>query len=186
MDRLIRVAVLVLFLAAVSGAQNISGIESCRTEANRLLGIRAQVLKAGDLLGTGNVQCLVVLPYAAKGGSRERKVRRGVIVQREGSTWHELLRFDDTIRNPQGFVGIDFLDDEPTFGFLLETADERSDGTRGFTLYLTWLNPHLQPEGIAVQLAWNRKVRRFQEYAPNELDPPDFKPELRNPRIRMR
>jgi len=39
-------------------------------------------------------------------------------------------------------------------------------------------------EGIAGEVSWNPKTGRFQEYAPNELDPPDFKPKVRNPPAR--
>ncbi len=97
-----------------------------------------------------------------------------------------MLRFEDNIRNPQGFIGIDFIDSDYRFGFALKFADERSDGTSGFTMYLTYLNQKRRPEGLPVEVSWNRKVSRFQEYAPNELDPPDFKAEIAHPPVRKR
>ena len=36
------------------------------------------------------------------------------------------------------------------------------------------------PEGAPIEIAWNSKVGRYQEYAANE-DPVGFKPELKNP-----
>jgi hypothetical protein len=53
-------------------------------------------------------------------------------------------------------------------------------------MYLTYLSPKLKAEGVAVQVSWNRKVGRFQEYAPNEFGTPDFKPEMANPPVRKR
>lgn len=157
----------------------------CEDEAHRSLGGDARVLKVGDFLRLGTIQCMAVLPYTSH-RAHELPVRRGFVLQKEGSVWRDLLRFDNTIRNPQGYVGLDFIDPGPNFGFDVELADERSDGTRGFTIYLTYLNPKLKAEGMAIQVSWNRKVGRFQEYAPNELDPPDFKPEIANPPVRKR
>lgn len=158
---------------------------ACNDEARRVLGASARVLKVGDFLHLGTIQCIAVLPYTSH-TAHELPVRDGFVVQKEGTAWRDLLRFKDNIRNQRGYVGIDFIDPEPSFGFDVELADKRSDGTPGFTIYLTYLNPKLRSEGVPVQVSWNPKVSRFQEYAPNELDPPDFKPEIANPPVRKR
>jgi hypothetical protein len=124
------------------------------------------------------------MPHAKSRGADEVRVRRGFVVQKEGAIWRDLLLFEDNVRNPKGFVGIDFIDPDFSFGFAVKVANERSDGTPGFTIYLAYLNRKLEPEGLPIQVSWNQKVNRFQEYAPNELDPPDFKPEIAHPPIR--
>lgn len=140
-------------------------------------------MKSGDFLHIGNEQCLAVLPFPGSFGGNELKVRRGVVMQWEGSAWHELLQFENNIRSSYDYIGIDFIDPEARYGFEIETANKRSDGTDGFTLSFTYLDPNLRPAGVPVEVSWNRKVGRFQEYAPNELDPPDFKPEIAHPPV---
>jgi hypothetical protein len=156
----------------------------CDEEARRVLGSGAQVLKVGDFLNLGSIECLAVVPYSTSHDAAELAVRRGFVVQKEGAVWRSLLRFKENIRNPRGFIGIDFIDSDYSFGFAMKSADERSDGTPGFTIFLTYLNHKLRPEGLPVEVSWNRKVSRFQEYAPNELDPPDFKQEIAHPPFR--
>jgi len=109
-----------------------------------------------------------------------------VVLRLQGREWHTLLSIDTQLRNDDGYIGIDFIDPAYKNGLALSIEDARSDGTKGFTLLLNWLDDSLQTEGTAVEIAWNPKVHRFQEYAPNELDPPDFKPEVPNPPVRKR
>jgi hypothetical protein len=155
----------------------------CEEEARRVLGSGVQLLRSGDFLHLGVIECLAVVAYSTSQDTVELKVRRGVLVEKQGSAWRILLRFESTIRNPQGYVGLDVIDPRYRFGFAVRLADERSDGTPGFTIYLIYLNQKLKPEGLPVEVSWNRKVSRFQEYAPNELDPPDYKPEIANPPV---
>jgi hypothetical protein len=77
-------------------------------------------------------------PISTSPGDGELTVRRGFVVQKDGTIWRDLLRFEDNTRNPQGFIGIDFIDSDFSFEFTVKLADERSDSTPGFTIYLTY------------------------------------------------
>jgi hypothetical protein len=180
---------LIAILAALGGtfvsAQEVAkpSTVDCGSEAKRALGPRAQVLRLGDLTGEGSIECLAVVSYQTR-DEHKVLIKSGAILQLHGNRWDRVLSIEGQVRNPQGYVGLDFIDASYTHGFALSTDDERSDGTKGFTLYLTYLDPQLKPEGVAIQVSWNPKVHRFQEYAPNELNPPDFKPEVKNPPVR--
>lgn len=152
----------------------------CAAEAKHRLGDVFHVVKFGQLIGDSSLECVVILPYSGAAG-QELRARSGVVIAWDGKQWRELLRFNDQIRNEHGYIGADYIDPEYHYGFTLRTDARRSDGTQGFTMYFRFLNAKLRPEGMPMQVSWNSKVNRFQEYAPNELDPPDFKPELRHP-----
>jgi hypothetical protein len=177
-------AVLLTCGACIAFAQKSAANSRCAAESKSVLGDQSRILKSGNLLGDGTLLCVAVVPHAKR--SSLVLSSRGVVVQWDGKQWHQLLRFEHNVTNDHGYIGIDFIDCDANYGFALETEDQRSDGTRGFTIYFSYLNAKLQPEpeSLPIQVSWNPKVRRFQEYAPNELDPPDFKHELRNPPIR--
>lgn len=156
----------------------------CAAAAKNALRAEVLLVRFGDLTGGGKPGCVAVVPQGTNQGEKKILSRRGIVLQANGDQWRELLRFDDEIRNEQGYIGIDFIDPDYHYGLALETDDQRSDGTKAFTMYFTFLDAKLKPEGLAVEVSWNPKTRRFQEYAPNELDPPDFKPEIRNPPVR--
>ena len=157
---------------------------TCAAEATRTLHSEVLVWRFGDLTGEGKSACLAVVTTGGNQAKEEIHAKRGIVIQSDGKEWRELLRFDEQIKNKQGYIGIDFIDPDWHYGFALKSDDQRSDGTKGFTIYFTSLNAKLEPEGTETQVSWNPKAQRFQEYAPNELDPSDFKPEVCNPPVR--
>jgi len=164
---------------------NDSKTSSCMATAKRAFGPAAKVLRVGDLSGDGRVECLAVDPYPRQLGL-DILVKRGGIFREESGRWRNVLSIDSTVRNERGYIGIDFIDGSYTRGFQIRLSDERTDGSKAFTLLLSFLDPHMRPEGLPIEVSWNAKVHRFQEYAPNELDPPGFKPEVAHPPIRNR
>ena len=162
-----------------------SKTSSCIATAKRAFGPAVKVLRVGDLSGDGGVECLTVVPYPHQHG-RDILVKRGAIFREESGRWRNVLSIDSTVRNERGYIGIDFIDGSYTRGFAIRLSDERTDGSKVFTLLLTYLDPRMQPEGLPIEVSWNAKVHRFQEYAPNELDPPGFKPEVAHPPVRNR
>lgn len=156
-------------------------IQQCDAAVENALGKSAVALRCGDLTGGGKLEVLGVVPL--KDGSsrtKETLVSRAAVLRLEASgTVNELDVEKNFFRNPVGYVGIDFIDDSPSYGFQLE-ADPLSDSIPTFTLSLTFLNDKLQPEGVPVDITWNPKAQRFQEYVTNQ-DPEGFRPEIQNP-----
>ncbi len=66
------------------------------------------------------------------------------------------------------------------FGFEISTAGRRSDNVKRFTMFLTYLSAKGLPQGVPIEISWNPAAGRFQEFAPDELDPPGYKKELAN------
>jgi hypothetical protein len=180
-----RTSILMIFvLYASSGAWAQKERSLCDSEARRLLGTNARSIANGSFIHENKLLCVAALPILPRSQPTYTRVSKGVVVQRDGEKWEKLLWFENEIQNEKGYIGIDFIDDEARSGFAVTFSDHRSDGTEGFTLYFTLLNAKLQLQGVPIQISWNPKVNRFQEYAPNELEPPGFKSEVRNPPIR--
>lgn len=156
--------------------------EACNEEAKKALGPDAEFLKCGDLVGSGREALIAVVrvPNVVL-QHRDIPVSRVFVAQRQGSEWVSQLEVDNQIRNAQGYIGIDFIDDSfVPLGWSLEIADARSDGSQGLTLRFSYLNRNGAKEGIPIEVSWNPSIGRFQEYSQNE-DPGGFKPEIKNP-----
>ena len=177
-------AVLLTCGACGGFAQNSATNSKCAAESRSLLGNQSRIVQSGNLLDDGSLTCVAVIPHAKQ--SSLVLTKRGVVIRWDGKQWHQLLRFENNVTDDHGYIGIDFIDCEANHGFAFTTEDQRSDGTKGFTMYFSYLDARLQPEpeSLPIQVSWNPKVHRFQEYAPNELDPPEFKQEVRHPPIR--
>jgi hypothetical protein len=116
-----------------------------------------------------------------------------VVLQEGKKQWHaELTVTKRAVRNPAGYVGMDFIDDLPQStrdlaGFYVWYWDYvDTEGKKpGFALTFQALRWDMdeEQEGPSWEIAWNPTVGRFQEYTENE-DPPGFRPEKKNlPRV---
>jgi hypothetical protein len=102
-----------------------------------------------------------------------------VILRQTDSRWEVTLDVAKQIRNPYGYVGIDYIDDSEQYpGFRVAISDR---GKQPFVLELSYLRQDGGSEGIPIYISWNPATSRFQELASNEGDPDEFKGELRNP-----
>lgn len=183
--RSLSVAISIALLGSgLASAQSTAGSrERCMVRSARVLGPDATVLRSGNLLSNGKLQCVSMVPHTKDTRGQWVSIRRGIVIEWDGKQWRELLRFDDAIRNDHGYIGISFVDPAFHYGFALQIEARRSDQTKAFTMYLTWLNADLQPEGAPVEVSWNPKVGRFQEYL-SDADAPGFVTEVVNPRVR--
>lgn len=169
-----------------------SNQRACLQAARRWLGASAEVAKCGHLTGPESIEVMAILPL-----SRHKKypgryyVSKFVILRRTGpDTWTLELRADQLPpRNRSGYMGVDFLDNCPSYGYALDPADHImvDDPTSifnnrpDFTLWLHYLNPEREVEGASTEISWNPEARRFQEF---DYEVGRFKPELRNPPYR--
>jgi hypothetical protein len=159
--------------AADKTAQNGAGAESAtpsvpakpavpdeiQKAAETALGSETEVLLYGDLAKNGARQILAVnrmktTPQVTMPGT---VITRGVILQNIGGTWKEILRCDEHLENPKGFLGNIPL--APVNGWRLQYEQ---DNDKGLLLYFT---PAADPKGarmLPVEVRWNAKVKRYQ------------------------
>jgi hypothetical protein len=127
--------------------------------AETALGSETEVLLYGDLAKNGSRQILAVnrmkgTPQLAMPGT---VITRGVILENIGGTWKEILRCDEHLENPKGFLGNIPL--APVNGWRLQYEQ---DNDKGLLLYFT---PAANPKGaraLPVEVRWNTKVKRYQ------------------------
>src|ERR1700733_7423352 len=127
--------------------------------AETALGSETEVLLYGDLAKNGSRQILAVnrmkgTPQAAMPGT---VITRGVVLENIGGTWKEILRCDEHLENPKGFLGNIPL--APVNGWRVQYEQ---DNDKGLLLYFT---PAANPKGaraLPVEVRWNAKVKRYQ------------------------
>ena len=127
--------------------------------AETALGSETEVLLYGDLAKNGSRQILAVnrikaTPQVTMPGT---VITRGVILENTGGTWKEILRCDEHLENPKGFLGNIPL--APVNGWRVQYEQ---DNDKGLLLYFT---PAANPKGarmLPVEVRWNAKVKRYQ------------------------
>ncbi|MEW5980348.1 MAG: hypothetical protein AB1898_31560 [Acidobacteriota bacterium] len=151
--------------------------------ARRLLGPKAEILRYGDISKNGKIEALAIAKLTADPGSgKDILISRAIILRREGSEWNVVLDAAEQIKNKEGYIGLDYIDESSGFyGYRLTLNDRRGDEQPAFTIYLTDLGPDGEPQGTAIEINWNPDVGRYQEFSYGDY-PAVFKPELKNPR----
>lgn len=127
--------------------------------AETALGSETDVLLYGDLAKNGARQVLAVnrmkmTPQVTMPGT---VITRGVILESIGGTWKEILRCDEHLENPKGYLGNIPL--APVNGWRLQYEQ---DNDKGLLLYFT---PAADPKGarmLPVEVRWNTKAKRYQ------------------------
>jgi hypothetical protein len=127
--------------------------------AETALGSETEVLLYGDLAKNGSRQILAVnrmkaTPQVTLPGT---VIMRGVILENVGGTWKEILRCDEHLENPKGYLGNIPL--APVNGWRLQYEQ---DNDKGLLLYFT---PVADPKGarmLPVEVRWNAKAKRYQ------------------------
>jgi hypothetical protein len=127
--------------------------------AEASLGSETEVLLYGDLAKNGSRQILAVnrmkaTPQVTLPGT---VIMRGVILENVGGTWKEILRCDEHLENPKGYLGNIPL--APVNGWRLQYEQ---DNDKGLLLYFT---PVADPKGarmLPVEVRWNAKAKRYQ------------------------
>ncbi len=102
------------------------------------------------------------------------------ILRHDGGNWVRVFEANREMRNPDGYVGLDYIDDGWKFeGYEVSLSDKGSDNTKRFTLYFTLLG---SDPGWPTEIGWNKATGRYQEFgvdatAEHHL----FKSELKQP-----
>jgi hypothetical protein len=144
-----------------------------------------KILRSGDLIGDGSREYVAARMLT-------KQPRKGIYVSRlviaRAQHGHCSIILDagkNGPKNPAGYIGIEFIDDGGDFyGYAVKFGSDVRDSTgeKG-DLYLSWLNPQHEPEGMGIEIGWNKKIGRYQEYRDKDDSSPEmFKTELPNPR----
>jgi len=127
--------------------------------AETALGSETEVLLYGDLAKNGARQILAVnrmkaTPQMTMPGT---VITRGVILENIGGTWKEILRCDEHLENPKGFLGNIPL--APVNGCRLQFEQ---DNAKGLLLYFTPAADPKASRALPVEVRWNTKAKRYQ------------------------
>jgi hypothetical protein len=146
--------------------------------AEAALGRQAEVVAHGDLARNGLEQILVVNRSANStrdGGANSAVVliTRAAILQKSDGKWSEVLRCDDYVKNPYGYLG--GSTGERVTGWRLEYApatstEMKSDSGRRFELKFTPVTSGeskqdaeaADPAGRTLVVRWNSAAKRYQ------------------------
>jgi hypothetical protein len=141
-------------------------------EAEAALGKQAEILAHGDLARNGQEQLLVVNRFArTPRGEAEPEnssaifITRAVILEKSNGKWAEILRCDEYLKNPNGYLG--GLSAARVTGWRLEF---KTDAKQGLELKFTPADSEAGKEGAGmVGLAnqtfvvrWNARAKRYQ------------------------
>jgi hypothetical protein len=127
--------------------------------AEKSLGAETDVLLFGDLSKTGAQQVLAVNKIKAlpPGVPRAGVITRAVVLEKDGDTWKEILRCDEHLENPKGFLGGTPL--APVNGWRMQAEQ---DPDKGLLLYFTPLQAPKGGYAVPVEVRWNVKAKRYQ------------------------
>jgi hypothetical protein len=131
------------------------------------LGRDADVVSFGDLAHNGRQQVLVanrtrVAGPLSKGAEPGVRFTRAAVLEREGAKWAEVLRCDEYLKNPSGYLGGIPL--QPVTGWRLEFSTH--SGNRERELLFTPLQNSGGKPTYTVAVRWNPATDRFQSIDP--------------------
>jgi hypothetical protein len=124
-----------------------------------VLGSEAEVIVWGDLALTGNQQALAInrlktTPQSAVPGIL---LVRAALVSKDGMKWRELLRCDEHLKNPKGYLG-----GTPIAGVHGWRLQYEQSPEKGLTMYFT---PLEKPAGGYIQtlgVRWDPKAKQYR------------------------
>lgn len=142
------------------------------------LGRGAEVVVFGDLAHNGRQQVLVA-NRAGVASKTEPGVRftRAAVLERAGAKWAEVLRCDEYLKNPNGYLGGISL--EPVAGWRLEFSKQRGNQER--ELLFTPLRGSGAMTTYTVAVRWNPAANRYQSFDSKSGHFFDEVPSLQNP-----
>jgi hypothetical protein len=139
--------------------------------AEAVLGKQAEVLAHGDLAHNGMEQLLVINRFAntargsgGPGNSSQIIVTRATVVQKNGDKWAEVLRCDEHLKNPNGYLG--GTPAAPVTGWRLEFESDTPQGPelRFTPAEATQDHPPstVDTGNRTIAVRWNTKTKRYQ------------------------
>jgi hypothetical protein len=133
--------------------------EEIQAAAKALLGSESQVLAFGDLAKNGKQQFLAanVVPKTPTNNLPGTIVTRAVVAENDNGKWVEVLRCDEHLKNPKGFLGLTPL--VPVTGWRLQYEQNPE---KGLQLYFTPLQGTSDSHVLPIGVRWNPATKRYQ------------------------
>jgi hypothetical protein len=133
--------------------------EEIQLATKALLGSEAQVLVFGDLAKNGKQQFLAanVVPKTPTNSLPGTIVTRVVVAENDDGKWTEVLRCDEHLKNPRGFLGLTPL--LPVTGWRLQYEQNTE---KGLQLYFTPLQGTTDSHVLPIGVRWNATTKRYQ------------------------
>jgi hypothetical protein len=133
--------------------------EEIQAAAKALLGSESQVLAFGDLAKNGKQQFLAanVVPKTPTNNLPGTIVTRVVLAENDDGKWVEVLRCDEHLKNPRGFLGLTPL--LPVTGWRLQYEQNPE---KGLQLYFTPLQGAADSHVLPIGVRWNPATKRYQ------------------------
>jgi len=155
--------------------------EGCIKAAKAALGPKAIVLGYGNIGTKEDEEAFAALRLESIRASKGCIPVTEIVIMRQGSDgWRTIFeaRRHMQIKNPEGFVGIEYIDDSFDYpGFCLDITTRKP--SEPFSFALTFLKNGGIGEGLQLYIGWNSAVRRYQSMTYE--NPPTFEPEIKNP-----
>lgn len=153
--------------------------------ADTLLGSGTQVLLYGDLAHNGTQQMLAanVVPNTPKSTVAGTVVTRAVVAQDENGKWTELLRADEFLKNPSGYLALTPLQAVTGWKLQYENSPEK-----GMTLYFTPVHQGIQnaEKTLPIAVKWNPDKKRYQSQDTSYQHFLNESPSIGSPRSALR
>jgi hypothetical protein len=133
--------------------------EEIQAAAKALLGSESQVLVLGDLAKNEKQQFLAanVVPKTPTNNLPGTIVTRVVVAENDDGKWVEVLRCDEHLKNPRGFLGLTPL--APVTGWRLQYEQNPE---KGLQLYFTPLQSAADSHVLPIGVRWNPTTKRYQ------------------------
>jgi len=133
--------------------------EEIQAAAKAFLGSESQVLAFGDLAKNGKQQLLAanVVPKTPTNNLPGTIVTRAIVAENDDGKWVEVLRCDEHLKNPKGYLGLTPL--APVTGWRLQFEQ---NAEKGLQLYFTPLQGTTDSHVLPIGVRWNPATKRYQ------------------------
>lgn len=133
--------------------------DEIQSAAESLLGRETQVLLFGDLAKNGKQEFLAanVVPKTPTNNLPGTIVTRAVVAEKNDGQWSEVLRCDEHLKNPKGFLGLTPLSSVTGWRLQYEQTDDK-----GLALYFTPLKGISDSHPQTIGVRWNPATKRYQ------------------------
>ena len=133
--------------------------EEVQEAAKAFLGSESQVLAFGDLAKNGKQQFLAanVVPKTPTNNLPGTIVTRAIVAENDDGKWVEVLRCDEHLKNPKGYLGLTPL--APVTGWRLQFEQ---NAEKGLQLYFTPLQGTTDSHVLPIGVRWNPATKRYQ------------------------
>jgi hypothetical protein len=133
--------------------------EEVQAAAKAFLGSESQVLAFGDLAKNGKQQFLAanVVPKTPTNNLPGTIVTRAIVAENDDGKWVEVLRCDEHLKNPKGYLALTPL--APVTGWRLQFEQ---NAEKGLQLYFTPLQGTTDSHVLPIGVRWNPATKRYQ------------------------